>query len=137
MTIKRPRATGHYAQYQGREFHAAVGDGSTIILRSYRGEPEAVGFRPSRIPSVQGILPVERSELEQLTFVRTVCRWQGEPFVVVGVDDQTVYVFYTGSRGEWMARQPGMVRTGKLETHGALNISQVTDVFEFVDPLIR
>jgi len=134
MTIKRPRATGHYARYHGREYHATIGDGTSVILRSYRGEPPAEGFRPSRIPSVQSILPVERFELDELTFVRTVCRWQGEPFTVVGVDEQTLYVFYTGNRGEWMAHQPGMVRTGKLETHGSLHISQVTDVFELVNP---
>jgi len=135
MTIKRPRATGHYAKYRDREYHATVGDGATVTLRSYRGEPQAEEFQPSQIPSVQGILTVQRSELEELAFVRTVCRWQGEPFVVVGADDQTLYVFYTGNRGEWMSQQPGMVRTGKLETHGRLRISDVTDIYEFVDPL--
>lgn len=133
MTIKRPRATGYYATYRGREYHATTGDGPNVVLRSYRGEPVADDFETSKIPWVQGIRTVQRSELEKLAFVKTVCQWQGEPFTVVGVDDQTLYVFYVGNRGEWMAQQPGMVRTGKLETHGRLHISEVTDIYEFVD----
>jgi hypothetical protein len=134
MTIKRPRATGHYATFLGREYHATT-QGPNVILRSYRGEPAAVDFSPSRIPLVQGIRTVQRSDLEQLSFVRTVCRWRGEAFVVVGVDDQLLYVFYIGNRGEWIVQQPGMVRTGKLETHGRIRISDVEEVVEFVDPL--
>jgi hypothetical protein len=78
---------------------------------------------------------VQRSELESFSFVRTVCRWRGEPFVVVGVDGEFLHVFYVGSRGEWAVHQPGMVRTGKLETHGRLHISEADEIFEFVDPL--
>jgi hypothetical protein len=92
MTLNRPRATGYYAKYLGREYHAAV-KSSTVILRSYQGEPEAVDFKASRIPMVQGVKAVQRSELEQLSFVRTVCQWNGEPFLIVGVHDANVYVF--------------------------------------------
>jgi hypothetical protein len=134
VTLKRPRATGYYATLLGREYHATT-QGSDVILRSYNGEPPPVDFLPSRITSVQGIRTVQRSDLENLSFVRTVCRWQGEPFTVVGVDDQLLYVLYTGERGEWIVQQPGMVRTGKLETHGRLEISQVDEIYEFVDPL--
>ncbi len=78
---------------------------------------------------------MQRSELEQLSFVRTVCNWQGEPFAIVGVAGQFINVFYVGSRGEWAVQQPGMVRTGKLETHGRLELSEVDGIYEFVDPL--
>lgn len=134
MTLGRPRATGYYAKYVGREYHATVKEGD-VILRSYRGEPEVIDFAPSRIPAVQGIKIVPRSELEQLSFVRTVCRWQGEPFVIVGVGPGYVDVFYTGSRGEWVVQQPGIIRTGKLEAHGRLPSAEVSDIYEFVDPL--
>ncbi|WKG03654.1 hypothetical protein [Mycolicibacterium sp. HK-90] len=134
MTIDRPRATGYYALFLGREYHATI-HGSDVILRSYRGEPEAAGLIPSRIPIVQGIRQVKRSTLEHLSFVRTVCRWKGEPFLIVGVEGELLNVFYTGNRGEWAVRQPGMVRTGKLECHGRLLISDVEEVYEFVDPL--
>lgn len=134
MTIKRPRATGHYAIFEGREYHATT-QGADVVLRSYQGEPESVDFTPSRIPAIHGIRAVPRSALEQLTFVRTVCRWQGEPFVIVATEGEVVYVFYIGTHGEWAVQQPGMVRTGKLETHGALRISDVDEIREFVDPL--
>jgi hypothetical protein len=134
MTIGRPRATGHYAIFQGREFHATT-QGPTVILRSYRGEEPPDGLSPSRIPLVQGILAVQRSELEKLSFVRTVCKWRAEPFVVVGVDGPVLNVFYVGNRGEWMSQQPGMTRTGKLEVHGRAEVSDVEEILEFVDPL--
>ncbi|MCV7065247.1 hypothetical protein H7H51_05175 [Mycolicibacterium farcinogenes] len=134
MTIKRPRATGYYAVFLGREYHATV-HGEDVILRSYGGEPEPVDFMPSRIPMVQGIRRVQRAELERLSFVRTVCRWKEEPFVVVGVEGEELNVFYTGGRGEWAARQSGLVRTGKLETHGRLHISDVDELYELVDPI--
>lgn len=134
MTMKRPRATGYYATFLGREYHATT-RGSDVILRSYDGEPVVVDFSPSRIPSIQGIRPVQRSELDKLSFVRTVCRWNAEPFLVVGVKDALLYVLYTGDRGEWMCQQPGMVRTGKLETHGLIDISDVDEIFEFIDPI--
>lgn len=134
MTLNRPRATGYYATFAGREYHATVKD-PNVILRSYRGEPEAVGFSHSRIPAVQGIRIVPRSDLQQLTFVRTVCRWKDEPFMIVGIEDGYVDVFYTGSRGEWIVQQPGIVRTGKLEAHGRLPRPEIVDVYEFVDPL--
>src|SRR5689334_21064751 len=79
MTLRRPRATGYYATFVGREYQAST-QGQNVILRSYNGEPPPVDFVPSRIPSVQGTRTVQRSELENLVFVRTVCRWQGEPF---------------------------------------------------------
>jgi hypothetical protein len=134
MMIQRPRATGHYAKFLGREYHATI-SAANVVLRSYNGEPATVDFTPSRIPSVQAIRVVQRSELEQLSFVRTVCRWMGEPFVIVGVEGEFLYVFYVGNRGEWVVHQPGMVRTGKLETHGRLQISEVSEIYEFVDPL--
>lgn len=134
MTIKRPRATGYYATFLGREYHATT-TGPNVILRAYHGEPPPVDFSPSRIPSVQGIRTIQRSEIENLSFVRTVCRWLGEPFTVVGAEEQILHVLYTGDRGEWIVQQPGMVRTGKLETHGRLQIGQVDEIYEFVDPL--
>jgi hypothetical protein len=99
------------------------------------GEPETVGFSQSAIPSVQGIRMVERSELECLIFVKTVCRWQAEPFLIVGLEGDFIDVFYVGERGEWAVQQPDMIRTGKLETHGRLPISDVNEIYEFVDPI--
>lgn len=136
MKLRRPRATGFYATFRGREYHA-VAKGADVVLRSYTGEPVAEGFKPSRIPGVEGILVVERSDLDELSFVRSVCQWRSEPFVIVGVDGESAHVFYVGSRGEWVVQQPGMVRTGKLETHGHLPLSEIDQVYEFVDPLTR
>lgn len=134
MTLKRPRATGYYALFLGREYHATT-HGADVILRSYQGESTAADFTPSLIPIVQAIRRVHRSEIERLSFVRSVCRWKGEPFLIVGVEGEFLNVFYTGTRGEWAVRQPGMVRTGKLEVHGRLQSSDAAEIYEFVDPV--
>ena len=134
MRIPRPRATGIYAVFQNREYHATA-NGGKVILRSYRGEPDAPEFTPARIPTVAGIRVVDRSELESLAFVNTVCLWRGEPFMIVGIDGEFADVFYTGERGEWACQQPGLVRTGKLETHGRLVLSEVSEIHEIVNPL--
>lgn len=134
MTLPRPRATGFYATFEGREFHATP-SGASLVLRSYVGEPPADGFAPSQIPSVAGVRTVDRAAVEKLTFVRTVCTWRGEPFMVVAVEGNTLYAFYTGTRGEWAAAQPEMTRTGKLETCGRLSMADVEELYEFVNPL--
>lgn len=134
MRIERPRATGFYAVFQGREFHATTA-GTTVILRTYVGEPDAADFLPSRIPSVSGIRGVERAELENLSYAKVVCRWRGEPFMIVGIAGDQADVFYIGERGEWAAQQPGLIRTGKLETHGRLPLGDLSDIHELVNPI--
>jgi len=132
--IARPRCTGLYGVYEGREFHVAL-QGEKAILRSFLGEPEAHGFSSSKIASVQGICSVARIDLESLSFVRALCKWRGEPFVIVGVEGGLLSTFYIGERGEWMSSQPGIMRTGKLECYGRFDLVDVDEIIEFVDPL--
>jgi hypothetical protein len=113
----------------------ATTNGTAVVLRAYRGEPEAIDFIPSRIPAVAGLLAVERSEVESLAFVQVVCRWNGEPFMIVGVGGEFADVFYIGERGEWACQQPGLIRSGKLETHGRLRLSDLPDIHEIVNPM--
>jgi hypothetical protein len=134
LVIERPRATGFYATYEDREYHATTA-GPDIVLRVYEGDHVPTGFTASRIPTVAGIRTVPRSALEKLAYVKSMCKWQGEPFSILAVDGQLLYVFYLGEKGEWMCGQPGMYRTGKLETCGYLEASACDEIVEFVNPI--
>lgn len=134
MAIERPRATGFYATFEDREFHATT-SGANVVLRAYEGEDVPDGFTPSAIPTVAGIRTVARSAVEKLVYVKSMCKWQGEPFSIVAVDATFLYVFYLGEKGDWMVGQPGMYRTGKLETCGYLEPSVCDEIVEFVNPV--
>ena len=134
MTIERPRASGFYATFEGREFHATT-SGPSVVLRAYEGESLPPGFGPSAIPAVAGTRVVSRSALDELVYVKSLCTWQNEPFSIVHVDRNLLYVFYIGERGDWVCNQPGMYRTGKLETSGYIDKSACTEIVEFVNPI--
>jgi hypothetical protein len=134
LTIERPRATGFYATLEGREFHATT-SGENVVLRVYQGEDVPEGFSASAIPTVAGIRIVARASLDQLVYVKSMCKWQGEPFSIVAMDGAFLFVFYLGEKGDWMVGQPGMYRTGKLETCGYLEPSACDEIVEFVNPI--
>jgi hypothetical protein len=134
LAIERPRATGFYATFEGREYHATTSD-ANVVLRVYDGEDVPAGFSTSAIPTVAAIKTVARAAVEKLVYVKSMCKWQGEPFSIVAVDGTFLYVFYLGEKGDWMVGQPGMYRTGKLETCGYLEPSACDEIVEFVNPI--
>lgn len=82
---------GYVARWRGAEYEASPGaDGA---IRLYLTEP-AEGFeetRPGRFRRIVG-----GTEIDSLHYARTTCRWQGEPFVVVGEHETWLRVEYTG-----------------------------------------
>ncbi|MFC5185090.1 hypothetical protein [Actinomadura harenae] len=84
---------GYVARWLGREFEAVPGaDGE---IRLYAAKPTD-GFEELRPDRFRRIVPA--FELESLRYVRTVCRWRGEPFVIVGEHDGWSRVEYAGGR---------------------------------------
>ncbi|HEX2773777.1 MAG TPA: hypothetical protein VHN18_15275, partial [Micromonosporaceae bacterium] len=78
--------------WRGEEYDASPdGDG----VRLYRVEP-ADGFtevRPGRYVRV-----VPATEVADLSYVRTTCTWQGQPFIVLGEHNGWLRLEYTGGR---------------------------------------
>lgn len=82
---------GYVATWRAADYEATPGaDGET---RLYLAEP-AEGFdeiRPGRYRRI-----VKSDEVSVLRYIRTVCGWRGEPFVVVGEHETWLRVEYAG-----------------------------------------
>jgi hypothetical protein len=81
---------GYAARWRGDEYEASP-DGDDVRL--YRPDP-ADGFeevRPGRYRKVVGL-----DEVDDLAYVRTVCVWRGQPFIVLAEHDTWLRVEYTG-----------------------------------------
>ncbi|GLW65429.1 hypothetical protein Arub01_36730 [Actinomadura rubrobrunea] len=84
---------GYVARWLGREFEAVPGaDGD---VRLYAPEPTD-GFEELRPGRHRRVVPAH--EIEELRYVRTVCTWRGEPFIVVGEHETWLRVEYAGGR---------------------------------------
>lgn len=84
---------GYVARWRGTEYDASPGaDGA---VRLYTAEP-AEGFEETRQGRFRRVVAL--TELDALDYVRTTCRWQGEPFLVVGEHETWLRVEYTGGR---------------------------------------
>ncbi|MGI8329679.1 hypothetical protein ACRYCC_06915 [Actinomadura scrupuli] len=95
---------GFIARWRGVEYEAGPGaDGET---RLYATEP-AEGFEEVRAGRHRRIVPT--AELDSLRYVRTVCSWKGEPFIIVGEHETWLRVEYIGGRGP-VAQRLGLDR---------------------------
>ncbi|GAA0946536.1 hypothetical protein [Actinocorallia libanotica] len=85
---------GYVAIWKGSEYEASPTAGDEVRL--YTTQP-AEGFAETRPGRYRRSVP--SAEIERLRYVRTVCRWRGERFVVVGEHETWLRVEYTGGRG--------------------------------------
>ena len=83
---------GYEASYGGVVYEASP-DGQ--LMRLYSTEP-AEGF--VRISDRRFRLVVQADEVEDFCYVRTMCRWRGEPFIVLGEHDGWLRLEYTGGK---------------------------------------
>ena len=83
---------GYYADWRGDEYECSP-DGADVRL--YRADP-ADGFieiRPGRYVRV-----LQADQVANLCYIRTTCKWKGQPFIVLGESDGWLRVEYTGGR---------------------------------------
>jgi hypothetical protein len=83
---------GFVCQWRGQEYDCSP-DGAEVRL--YATEP-AEGFEQLAPERYRRVVPV--SEISELGYVRTVCTWRGEPFVLLGEHDAWRRVEYTGGK---------------------------------------
>ncbi len=83
---------GYVARWRGVEYEASP-DGS--FVRLYRPTP-ADGFTPVREGRYVQVLPM--SEVTDLSYVRTICSWRGEQFVVLAEHETWLRLEYTGGK---------------------------------------
>jgi hypothetical protein len=83
---------GYLARWRGAEYEASP-DGS--FVRLYRAD-SADGFTPVGDGRYVQVLPM--AEIEDLSYVRTVCTWRGEQFIVLAAHDTWLRLEYTGGK---------------------------------------
>ena len=77
---------GYTARYRGGDFDAEFAGPGRVVLHPLPGSPapadfgETYGFR---------MKAVDQAELDELTFVRTLCRWHGGTFEILGRTRET------------------------------------------------
>jgi hypothetical protein len=83
---------GFVARWRDEEYDASPdGDG----IRLYRAEP-GDGFTEVHPGRYVRVMPA--AEVADLSYVRTTCTWQGQPFIVLGEHDGWLRLEYTGGR---------------------------------------
>jgi len=83
---------GYVARWRDREYDASP-DGDQV--RIYQPQP-GDGFEQVRPGRYVRVVPA--SEVDDLAYVRTICLWRGEPFIVLAEHDGWLRVEYTGGR---------------------------------------
>ncbi len=82
---------GYFARWRGVEYEASP-DGDR--MRLYSSDQNA-GFEQIAPGRFQRIVPA--AELEDFAYIRTVCRWRGELFQVIGGQDAWLRIEYAGT----------------------------------------
>lgn len=114
---------GYVARWRGREYEASP-DGEHV--RIYQPEP-GDGFeqaRPGRFVRV-----LDADDVDSLAYVRTLCSWRGQPFIVLGEHEGWLRVEYTGGRAP-VAEQLGLEEFDYGVYQGWAPAHEVTDLYE-------
>lgn len=114
---------GYLARWRGEEFDASP-DGDEVRL--YTPQPRE-GFDEIRPDRHRRIVPAD--EVSDLLYVRTLCTWRGEPFIVLGQHDGWLRVEYTGGRAP-VARELGLEEFDFGVYQGWAPVAEVSDVRE-------
>jgi hypothetical protein len=114
---------GYVARWHGREYEASP-DGDQV--RIYQSEP-ADGFDEVRPGRYVRVLPA--SEVD-VAYVRTTCKWRGEPFIIIGEQDGWLRLEYTGGRAP-VAESLGLEEFDFGVYQGWARANEVTDIGEY------
>jgi len=116
---------GYQATYLGETFEASP-DGDDLC-RLYSTEPRE-GF--TKIHDRRYVLVVSSDQISNLSYVRTMCMWRGEPFIILGEHDGWLRVEYTGGKSP-VASSLGLEEFDFGVYQGWAPATGVTEVREF------
>ena len=115
---------GYAARWQGGEYEASP-DGDDVRL--YRPDP-AEGFDEVRAGRYRRVVPA--SEVDELVYVRTMCHWRDQPFIVLAEHDNWLRLEYTGGRAP-VAAELGLEEFDFGVYQGWAPRDEVTDIREY------
>jgi len=105
--------SGHCARLGGVDFEAALTNEPGVVNLYWRGErPPISGFEPLA-PGIL-ICRMDITQLDLVVHVRWLCEYLGEPFVVVGGNDNTLELDYDGDNFQKVSEM-GFTMLGKFE----------------------
>jgi hypothetical protein len=110
-------------------FHGVVYEASPDkdTLRLYSAAP-GDGFVKVNDRRYRRIVPV--AEVENFCYVRTTCKWRGEPFIVLGEHEGWLRVEYTGGKAP-IAASLGLEEFDFGVYQGWAPASDVSDIREY------
>lgn len=114
---------GYVARWRGVDYEASP-DGTSV--RIYQPTPDE-GFTQVREGRYVQVLPL--GEVENLAYVRTLCTWRGEPFIVLAAHDVWLRLEYTGGRAP-VAQALGLEEFDYGVYQGWVPASEVSDLRE-------
>lgn len=121
MTVRN----GYYAGWRGAEYEASP-DGDRVRL--YATDPTA-GF--AELAPDRHVRVVAPEQLDHLSYVNTLCTWNGEQFLVLGEHDEWLRVEYVGGRAP-VAERLGLERFDRGVYQAWAPRGEVTDLREEV-----
>ncbi|MBW6437712.1 hypothetical protein KZ829_28650 [Actinoplanes hulinensis] len=114
---------GYVVSWQGQEFDAAP-DGDRVRIYSTTALDGFEEIRPGRFVRV-----LDPDEYDEMSYVRTLCTWRGEPFIVLAEADNWLRLEYTGGRAP-VARQLGLEEFDYGVYQGWAPAGEVRDRYE-------
>ncbi len=115
---------GYHARWRGREYEVSP-DGADMRLYATEAQEGFAQVRPGRFVRV-----VPAREVEDFSYIRTTCTWQGEPFIVLGEADGWLRVEYTGGKAP-VARTLGLEEFDYGVYQGWAPLAQVSNLSEY------
>lgn len=116
---------GYQATYMGETFEASP-DGDDLI-RLYSTEA-LKGF--AKVTDRRYVMVVSADEVNDFSYVRTMCTWRGEPFIILGEHDGWLRVEYTGGKAP-VASALGLEEFDFGVYQGWAPATDVTDIREY------
>jgi hypothetical protein len=115
---------GYVGRWQGDEYEISP-DGEEMRLYTNEARDDFDELSPDRY---RRIVPAD--EVTEFGYVRTMCTWRGEPFIVLGEHDSWLRLEYTGGKAPVAAA----LRLEEFDFgvyQGWAPVDEVTDVREY------
>lgn len=115
---------GYVARWHGIEYEASP-DGATVRIYQPSAADDFERVRDDRY-----VQSIPLSEIEELSYVRTVCSWRGEPFIALAEHESWLRVEYTGGKAS-VAEALGLEEFEFGVYQGWVPAAEVTELREY------
>ncbi len=115
---------GYTARYRGADFDAEFAGPARVALHPLPGAPAPGDFGETYGVRIK---VVDHVELDELTFVRTLCRWRGANFEILGRGRDTADLHLV-DEDYLIAHELGLVEVGYRVWRATVPAAELADV---------